>query len=121
MCVSQSGYDLFERGREREILSEEGGQNYRERREKKSVGVLGDNFTEMALSGLGVKRCVTARMGVEGKMVIGHGLKVFLQVTTWKVSKKTGHPFVRPESHFFSHSFFLVGKFRFFLPKTQVK
>ena len=102
-------------------MSEEGGQNYRERREKKSVGVLGDNFTEMALSGLGVKRCVTARMGVEGKMVIGHGLKVFLKVTTWKVSKKTGHPFVRPESHFFSLSFFLVGKFRFFLPKTQVK
>ena len=121
MCVSQSGYDLFEREREREILSEEGGQNYRERREKKSVGVLGDNFTEMALSGLGVKRCVTARMGVEGKMVIGHGLKVFLKVTTWKVSKKTGHPFVRGESHVFSLSFFLVCKIDSSSQRLKVK
>ena len=95
---------------EREILSEEGGENYRERRENKSVGVCGGDFTEMTLSGLGVKKSVTARIGVEGNMVIGHGLKVFLKVTTWKVSKKTGQPFVRGESHVFSLSFFLVWK-----------
>ena len=73
-------------------------------------GVCGGDFTETTLSGLGVKKSVTARIGVEGNMVIGYGLKVFLKITTWKVSKKTGHPFVRGESHVFSLSFFLVWK-----------
>lgn len=98
--------------REREILSEEGGegklQGKKREEECERVWCVGGDFTEMTLSGLGYKRSVTARMGVEGNMVIGHGLKVFLKVATWKVSKKDRTSICQSRVAFFSLSFFLV-------------
>lgn len=108
MCVSQSGYDLFDREREREILSEEGGEGKLQgKKREEECGCVGGDFTEMTLSGLGEKRSVTARMGVEGNMVMGHGLKVFPKVATWKVSKKDRTPICQSRVAFFSLSFFL--------------